>query len=58
MDATIVQPAPLKHLKPHPKPAGRVLARMLAEDLRQELGIFPKMTQTYGIGGFRDTDLG
>lgn len=57
MDATIVQPAPLKHLKP-PKPAGRVLARMLAEDLRQELGIFPKMTQTYGIGGFRDTDLG
>ena len=54
MDATIVQPAPLKH----PQPAGRVLARTLAEDLRQIVNNTPRMTQTYGIGGFRDTDLG
>lgn len=57
MEATIVSPTPQQHPK-SAKPAGRVLARTLAEDLRQELDNFPKMTQTYGLGGFSDTDLG
>lgn len=54
MDTTVAQPAP----KQQPRPAGRVLARVLAEDLSQPLGNFPRMTQTIGLGGFRDTDLG
>jgi hypothetical protein len=54
MDTTIAQPA----LKQHPRPAGRVLARILAEDLSQPSGIWPPKTQTVGLGGFRDTDLG
>jgi len=54
MDTTIAQPAPQQH----PRPTGRVLARTLAEDLIQPPDNFPRMTQTYGLGGFRDTDLG
>lgn len=54
MDTTIAQPAPQQH----PRPAGRVLARILAEDLSPALDNFPRMTQTIGLGGFRDTDLG
>jgi hypothetical protein len=53
MNTTIVQPASQQQ---PPKPIGRVLARTLAEDLSQPLGIFPYKTQTVGLGGYRDTD--
>jgi hypothetical protein len=52
MDTTVAQPAPQQQ----PKPAGRVLARTLAEDLSQALDNWPIKTQTVGLGGFRDTD--
>ena len=51
--ATKSQPA-----SQQPKSSGRVLARTLAETLLPPLGNFPPMTQSIGLGGFRDTDLG
>jgi len=42
---------------PQPKKPGRVLARTLAEDMRQAPGNWPVKTQTHGLGGFTDTDL-
>jgi hypothetical protein len=51
MNTTIAQAAPKQ------KPAGRVLARTLAEDMSQPVGIFPQQTITYGIPNIHDTDL-